>query len=177
MAAKQKTCSKCGAARDGKKCTKCGHLELRGGSREDAGRTANEPDEKATEVQRGFATRVLLRIRELKLQYRVDIDEPDLESEDVKKREAAEKRKAAKLAAAPAIKDAEDYALDILRPRDVAARELFKLMLAYQLGKPVQPVMSGDTRELVPEVEFDGLIMPNRAGTGKTQPAKAGKPN
>ena len=101
------------------------------------------------------------RVANLKLKYAVDENDSDLDSDDDKKRAAAEKRIAERVAKAPAISTAEDYALDILAKRDLAARDLFKLLLAYQLGKPVQPTIQADTRETAPELNFGNLVMPN----------------
>jgi hypothetical protein len=48
------------------------------------------------------------------------------------------------------IESADDYALDILKARDAESKSFFKLLLAYQLGKPVQPTIVADTRENIP---------------------------
>ena len=108
------------------------------------GRPKNEADTNDIGLGKGFASGVLARIKELKLK---NGDQKEIQS-------------------------AEDYALDMLSARDAEARSFFKLLLAYRLGKPVQPVMTADTRENRPEVDFDGLAMP--AGS---QPEKTGKPN
>jgi hypothetical protein len=88
---------------------------------------------------KGFASQVLNRIKELKLE---------------------------------GIRSAEEYALDILKARDGEAHSFFKLLLAYKHGKPVQPVMSGDTREDTRELDFGNLPMP-----AAPKPGAAGKPN
>jgi hypothetical protein len=110
------------------------------------GRPKNEPDVSDPTVGKGFATRVFARLHELKLTAQSD----------------------AKIA----IKTAEDYALDMLRPQDAESKAMFKLLLAYQLGKPVQPTMQADTRENVPDLDLGRLCMPS---SGK--PGAAGKPN
>jgi hypothetical protein len=116
----------------------------RGGKRANAGRKKNSPDIDDVKIGKGFATRVLARIKELKL----------------------------KDATLGTIKSAEDYALSLLSPQDAEAKSFFKLLMAYQLGKPVQPVMTADTRESAPELDFGNLRMP--AGP---QSGTAGKPN
>lgn len=121
-------------------------MTKRGGKRTGAGRPKNEPDIEDLKIGKGFATRVLSRLKELKLQT-----------------------------GSHEIRSAEDYALDILRTRDAEARAFFKLLLAYQLGKPVQPVIQADTRETAPELEFGNLIMPS--APGEVKPGAAGKPN
>jgi hypothetical protein len=120
----------------------------RGGRREGAGRKKNEPDVQDLAFGKGFATRVLARIKELKLHEIKADGKPGTE-----------------------IKSAEDYALDLLRGRDAASREFFKLLLAYQLGKPVQPTITADTRENVPALDYGKL--PRTFD----QPRTPGKPN
>ncbi len=88
------------------------------------GRPKNEADVGDPLVGKGFATKVFARIHELNLKAVSD----------------------AKIA----IKTAEDYALDMLRPQDAESKAFFKLLLAYQLGKPVQPSIQADTREFIP---------------------------
>ena|ERR1035438_9399155 len=75
----------------------------------------------------------------------------------------------------PNIHNAEDFGLQILAlgPTDATARIFFKDLLLWRLGKPVQPVITADTRESAPELNFDGLRMPDVS----TQLKKAGKPN
>jgi hypothetical protein len=177
---KGKICRECGGPREGRICPSCGHEELRGGARSEAGREKNEPDFEDIKVGKGFATRVFARIKELGLRGRVDETDPDLQSEDGRKRAAAEKRIEKRKEGAPRIRTAEDYALEILRPQDGAARQFFKDLLLWQLGKPVQPVITADTRETAPELDFGNLVMqpsaPASAG-GKAKPGAAGKPN
>lgn len=91
------------------------------------GRPKNEAEANDIKIGKGFASRVLDRIGELKLLEVKADGKPG-----------------------GAIQNAEDYALDVLRSRDAAAREMFKLLLAYQLGKPVQPTFVQDTREFRP---------------------------
>lgn len=89
----------------------------------------------------GFATRVLGRIKELKLK--------DIES-------------------------AEDYALDILRKRDMEARSFFRYMLDRQYGKPVQATITTDTREAQQPLERGDL--PSHFPSAKN-PSGSNKPN
>lgn len=104
-----------------------------GGNREGAGRKKNNPDVGLDpKLSKGFATRVLSRIKELKL---LGPDGKPLES-------------------------AEDYALQILAPNDAKAHTFFDRLLDREFGKPVQPTIQRDTRENRPEVDFDGLAMP-----------------
>jgi hypothetical protein len=107
--------------------------------------------EMSFKIGKGFATQVLNRIGELKLESKVK----------------DKKGKARK------IRDAVDYALEFLRPQDSESQTFFKLLLAYRHGKPVQPVMQADTRETAPELEFDGLYMP--AGAGERRAGAAAK--
>jgi hypothetical protein len=118
----------------------------RGGKREGAGRKPNAPDVTDLKIGKGFATRVFGRIKELQL----------------------------KDALGHEIKSADDYALMMLSSQDAEAKAFFKLLLAYQLGKPVQPTMQADTRETAPELDFGDLIMP---APGAAKPGTAGKPN
>jgi|SRR5208282_5847058 len=137
------------------------------------GRPANTPElGLETELSKGFATGVFRRIKELELKFRVDETHPDLHSDRPEKVALAEREIEKRIAAAPVIASAEDYALDMLKARDLASKEFFKLLLAYQLGKPVQPVIQRDTRENVPELDFGNLIMP--AGGQSRTP---GQPN
>jgi hypothetical protein len=126
-------------------------MAKRGGKRTGAGRKRNEPDTGDLRIGKGFASNVFSRIKELKLNATKADGKPGDE-----------------------IKNAEDYALDILRPRDAASRDLFKLLLAYQLGKPVQPVITADTRETAPELDFGNLAMP---ASGNAKPGTARRPN
>jgi len=178
---KQKTCAQCGKPRAAKQCKACGHIEARGGSRAAAGaagRPRNEPDELDIKLSKGWASGVLNRIGELGLRYRDDDDDdPELESDNPTLKAAAIARVKKRIDSAPVIRNAEDYALDILRRRDAAARDLFKLCLAYRLGKPVQPVIQADTREDAPELEWDGLRMPSGGRNAQDKPAAAGQPN
>jgi hypothetical protein len=122
----------------------------RGGYREGAGRRKNTPEDKGDgKIGKGWATKVLNRIGELQLKAAGEDGKPGKD-----------------------IQSAEDYALDILRLRDAESRSFFKLLLAYKHGKPVQPVMTADTREIAPELDFDGLRMP-----AAPKLAAAGKPN
>lgn len=173
--AKGKICRECGGPREGRVCPTCGHEELRGGARAEAGRDRNEADFEDVKVGKGFATRVFARIKELGLRGRIEND-AELKSDDKKTREKAEKR----LAKAPSIKSAEDYALEILRPMNARSEQFFKDLLMWQLGKPVQPVITADTRETAPELDFGDLIMPSAPGGkagGKAKPGAAGQPN
>src|ERR1017187_996667 len=126
-------------------------MAKRGGTREGAGRKKNEPDADSIKVGKGFATRVFSRIGELKLRAEAANGKPGVE-----------------------IKTAEDYALFLLAAMDGASRNFFNLLLAYQLGKPVQPVMTADTREPARELDFGNLIMP-AAPSAKSGTAR--KPN
>lgn len=107
----------------------------RGGKRAGAGRPKNIPDAGLdTKFSKGFASRVFGRIKDLKLKASGQDGKPGAE-----------------------IKTAEDYALDILGQRDAEGRAFFKLLLAYQLGKPVQPTMQADTRETAPPLDYGNL--------------------
>ncbi len=97
----------------------------RGGKREGAGRKRNAADVDDIKVGKGFATRVLARVKELNLKTKRGKE----------------------------IKSAEDYALDMLEAGDAEAKSFFKLLLAYQLGKPVQPTITADTREFASPLE------------------------
>jgi len=157
----------------------------RGGKREGAGRPKNEPDENNIKIGKGFATRVLARIVELKLRYRLEGETPDAEpayfdddADDKPAKKLAAKAKDKNKPTEPGlILSAEDYCLDILRPRDAAARDMFKLLLAYQLGKPVQPTITADTRETAPELDFGNLVMPDAPADSKAKSRASGKPN
>lgn len=109
------------------------------------GRPKNQPEASDNgKMGKGFWTRVFARVSELGLKDK----------------------------SGQPIRNAEDYALSILGQNDAEARSLFRLGLAYQFGKPVQPTITADTRETVPDLDFGNLIMPARP-----EPGKAGKPN
>jgi hypothetical protein len=86
----------------------------RGGKRPNAGRRRNKPEAEDGKLTKGFASRVLARIREL-----------DLKDDN-----------------GHVIKNAEDYALQILRAGDAEARAFFRNLLDRQYGKPAQAVVS-----------------------------------
>jgi hypothetical protein len=94
-------------------------MSERGGKRPGAGRKKNVPDVEDVKIGKGFATRVLSRVAELKLK------DPHIGD----------------------IKTAEDLALSQLGTGDAEAKSFLRLLLAYQLGKPVQPTITADTRE------------------------------
>jgi hypothetical protein len=147
--------------------------EKRGGKREGAGRPPNEPEIGLDpKLSKGFASSVFARIKELKLKFRLDETHPDLQSDRPEKVALAEKEIEKRKAAAPPIESAEDYALDMLQPCDAASKEFFKLLLAYQLGKPVQPVITADTRETAPELDFGNLRMPTADQAKSRTPRK-----
>jgi hypothetical protein len=71
------------------------------------------------------------------------------------------------------IENAVDYALAKLYCGDKQIEAmLFKMVVEHKYGKPAQPVISKDTREDAPELDFGNLAMP--AGP---KPGAAGKPN
>jgi hypothetical protein len=128
--AKTKTCKVCRAEREGKVCGACGHEEKRGsGDHSKAGRKKNVPEANDVKFGKGFATRVFARIKELNL----------------------------KAANGKEIKSAEDMALNLLVTQDAGAKAFFKDLLLWQLGKPVQPTITADTRETQAALERGNL--------------------